>query len=128
MRTFQLNKLVRDEIVPLTLSYGGAVKLKKLDEAAINEALVGKLIEESVELKNSELSVEEIADLQEIIDQLCENLRVSREELIAIQKQKRTEKGGFKNGDFVETVSLPAEHKWAKYYASDPRRFPEITT
>lgn len=71
MRTFQLNKLVRNKIVQFTLDWGGSVRFKKLENDDLNEALVDKLIEEAGELKKSGLSVDEIADLQEIIDQLC---------------------------------------------------------
>jgi predicted house-cleaning noncanonical NTP pyrophosphatase (MazG superfamily) len=125
-RTFKLNKLVRDKIVQLHLDMGGGVEHKTLKGTELNEALVQKLIEEAVELKNSELSAGELADLQEIIDQLAKNLGITEEELAAKQKAKREKTGGFEKGHFINTVTLPADNKWADYYAKDPTRFPEV--
>ena len=102
------------------------MRAKKLTQGNVNGALVEKLIEEAKELKSAKMSVEEIADLQEIIDQICKNLKISSQELAHVQKAKRDKNGGFENGDFIETVTLPADNKWAKYYAADPDRFPEV--
>jgi predicted house-cleaning noncanonical NTP pyrophosphatase (MazG superfamily) len=125
-RTFKLNKLVRDKIVQLHFDTGGEVKYKTLEGEELNQALVRKLTEEAAELRNSELSVGELADLQEIIDQLAKNLGITEEELAAKQKAKREKTGGFEKGHFVDTVTLPADNKWADYYAKDPTRFPEM--
>ena len=89
MRTFKLNKLVRDKIVESTIDHGGTVQYKTLTGKKLNDALVAKLVEETKELQNSNLSVEELADLEEIIEQLAANLGVSKYELAQIQKQKR---------------------------------------
>lgn len=125
-RSFRLNKLVRDKIITSTQDAGGSVQAKRLTQSDFNSVLVEKLIEEAKELKNAEFSVEEIADIQEIIDQICKNLKISPEELIKAQKAKKEKNGGFENGDYIETVTLPADNKWAEYYASDPERFPEV--
>jgi len=117
---------VRDKIITSTQDAGGSVQAKRLTQSDFNSVLVEKLIEEAKELKNAEFSVEEIADIQEIIDQICKNLKISPEELIKAQKAKKEKNGGFENGDYIETVTLPADNKWAEYYASDPERFPEV--
>jgi predicted house-cleaning noncanonical NTP pyrophosphatase (MazG superfamily) len=124
-RTFRLNKLVRDKIVKHHFEMGGRVDYKKLASSEHNKALLTKLIEEAKELRDSNFEVGEIADLQEIIDQLAKNLKLSKKEISAAQTKKRKLNGGFKKGDFINTVTLPADNKWAKYYASDPKRFPE---
>ncbi len=126
MRTFRLHKLVRDKVIQFTVDQGGEVEATKLAGTDFNKALVTKLIEEATELQNAELSVEELADLKEIIDQLCRNMKITPEVFAKIQREKRNKNGGFKNGDFIETVSLPADNKWAAYYASQPERFPEV--
>lgn len=126
-RTFRLNKLVRDKLVQINLDMGGEVDFKILGSDKLNQALVQKLIEEARELKNSELSAEELADLQEILDQLIRNLKVSKAEIKSIQAKKNVKNGGFKNGHYIKTLTLPADNKWAKYYAADPQRFPEVT-
>jgi predicted house-cleaning noncanonical NTP pyrophosphatase (MazG superfamily) len=125
-RTFKLNKLVRDKIARSTQEQGGTVDYRTLKNKELTEALLTKLIEEANELKTSDFTVGELADLQELIDALIEHLGISKTELANNQKKKRNRNGGFKKGHFIDTVTLPADNKWAKYYAADPKRFPEI--
>ena len=125
-RTFKLNKLVRDGIIEFTIGYGGSAKYKVLKGHKLNEALIDKLIEEARELKNEGLSVEELADLQEIISQLAKNLKITDTEIAEAQAKKRAKNGGFTEGHFIKTLTAPANSKWAGYYGSDPKRFPEV--
>lgn len=125
-RTFKLNKLVRDNIVQIHLDMGGQLTYKVLPRERQTAALLKKLIEEVKELQAGQLSIGEIADLQEIIDQIISNLDLSKKEIAVIQAKKRRSNGGFKKGHYIKTVSLPADNKWAHYYANDPARFPEI--
>ncbi len=125
-RTFELNKLVRDKIVQHNLNMDGAVKYKTLSGNKLTNALLTKLIEEANELKGSNLKVGELADLQELVDALSKHLGVSKADLSKRQKDKRKQNGAFKKGHFIDTVTLPADNKWAKYYATDPKRFPEV--
>lgn len=126
MRTFQLDKLVRDNIVPFTKARGGSADYELLEREALQKALVEKIIEEAKELQDGDLSVDELADLQEIIDELTTQIGSSRKQVAEKQAKKRTMNGGFSKGHYVKTVTLPAENKWAKYYASNPERFPEV--
>ena len=127
-RTFKLNKLVRDNIVKYHLEIGGAgsVKYRTLSADKLTKALLTKLKEEANELKTSDLSVGEIADLQELVEALAAHLGVDQKDLAKRQTEKRKHNGAFKKGHFIDTVTLPADNKWAKYYAADPKRFPEI--
>jgi len=125
-RTFKLNKLVRDNIVQLHFDLGGEVKYKTLTGKKLTDALLKKLIEEATELKTSNLSIGELADLKELVDALAAHLGTEKSYLSKRQAVKRKQNGGFKKGHFIDTVTLPANNKWAKYYAADPKRFPEI--
>jgi predicted house-cleaning noncanonical NTP pyrophosphatase (MazG superfamily) len=125
-RTFRLDKLVRDTVVDSTIAVGGRVDYQTLEGQALWDALVSKLLEEARELQQTQLSIEELADVQEVLETLRENLNISREALQEVQDEKRRNKGGFKKGHFINTVTLPADNKWAAYYAADPTRFPEI--
>lgn len=125
-RTFVLNKLVRDKIVAANEAAGATVEHKVLSGYELNKALVDKLVEEAKELQADEVSANELADVQEIINQLCENLGISKDELATTQKAKRDKNGGFKNGDYIGTLSLPETSEWVEYYAQDPDRFPEM--
>ena len=125
-RTFKLNKLVRDKIVQLHFDMGGEVIYKTLTGKKLTDALLKKLIEEASELKTSNLSVGELADLKELVDALAAHLGTEKGYLSKRQAVKRKQNGGFKKGHFIDTVTLPANNKWAKYYGADPKRFPEI--
>ena len=125
-RTFKLNKLVRDEIVQSTEVQDGVVNYKKLSGTELTAALIQKLAEEIEELKGANFSASELADLKEIIEQLAKNLKITDEQLKAVQTKKRQDNGAFEKGHFIKTLTLPADNKWAKYYAADPKRFPEV--
>jgi predicted house-cleaning noncanonical NTP pyrophosphatase (MazG superfamily) len=123
-RTFRLNKLVRDNIVQNHLDEGAKVASRKLKKDEKTGALVNKIIEEITE--GTDLS--ELADVQEALDQLIIEKGFTKEEVATAQAEKRQRNGGFEKGDYIETETWPAGHKWAEYYAADPNRFPEITT
>jgi len=125
-RTFRLDKLVRDKIVQSTKDQGGEVNYKTLSAKKLTNALLKKLIEEATELKTSDLSVGELADLKELVDALVAHLGIEKSFLSKRQAVKRKQNGGFKKVHFIDTVTLPANNRWAKYYAADPKRFPEI--
>lgn len=126
-RTFKLNKLVRDRIVEHHISMKGQVKYKTLTGNKLTQALLNKVVEEVKELKVSDLKAAEIVDLKELVDALAYHLvTVTPAELKKLQADKRLKNGAFKKGHFIDTVTLPTDNKWAKYYAADPKKFPEI--
>lgn len=125
MRTFELNKLVRDGIVDDHRAQGGEVDYDILTGSAKTKALLEKLLEEAKEMLEGSVTLEELSDIQEIIDTLMAQIEVSREELGVAQEQKRRRVGGFAGGWFVRRVRMP-EGQLSDYYASNPNRFPEI--
>lgn len=130
-RTFRLDKLVRDGIVSGTIAGGGEVVRRDLRTPEERKgALIEKLIEEAKELLGADAVTtgSEIADLQEVVDQLAHDAGLSKGEIAALQKQKRDRVGGFENGDFIETVTLLEGNPWIAYYAADPEKYPEVET
>jgi predicted house-cleaning noncanonical NTP pyrophosphatase (MazG superfamily) len=125
-KTFKLNKTVRDKIVEDHISGGATVKHHKLSKAEKRSALLNKLIEEAKECLSSEDLLSELADMQEVIDQLAKDESLTKGQISAEQSKKRDKNGGFEKGDYISQETWPADHKWAKYYAADPKRFPEI--
>lgn len=117
---------MRDKIIELTEGYGGSVEYEILKGRKLNQALIDKLIEEAEELKVSELSAGELADLQEILSQLAKNLKITDTQIAQAQVKKRAKNGGFTKGQFIKILTAPAGNKWADYYGSDPKRFPEL--
>ena len=121
-RTFKLNKLVRDKIVPDHIEHGAEVVHRVLSKEEKIQALAAKIIEEVSE----GVGLDELADAQEALDQLIVEQGLTKEQVAAAQADKRAKNGGFKNGDFIDTETWPADHKWAEYYAAEPDRFPQI--
>lgn len=121
-RTFKLNKLVSDKIIHDHGQNGAKVIHRQLSKDEKVKALAGKIIEEISE--GTDLS--ELADVQEALDQIMKDQGVTKEQVAKAQETKRIKNGGFENGDFIDTETWPANHKWAEYYAKEPDRFPEI--
>lgn len=127
MRTFRLDKLVRDKLVLMMQEMGQAVKYRVLDDEEYQQALQDKLVEETSEFNfKSPTALDELADLKAVIDQAAVELGSSPEELQKLQDKKAANKGGFADKLFVETVSMPDDDPWAAYYAAEPERFPEV--
>ncbi|HET7529020.1 MAG TPA: hypothetical protein VFJ84_02210 [Candidatus Saccharimonadales bacterium] len=126
-RTFRLNKLVRDKLVKINIDMGGEVDYSVLSGEKLNKELLKKLVEEAKELEaEAEISAGELADLQEILDQLIKNYGLTKADIKAKQAKKRVANGGFREGHYIKKLTLPADNKWADYYAADPKRFKEI--
>ncbi len=127
-RTFRLNKLVRDEIVPDIIRGGGeVVRVQLQTREQKRQALLAKIVEEAQEFGVSS-TVSEVADLQEAVDQLVANEGFTPEEVRQKQDEKREKVGGFGRGYFIETVTLPDDNQWVPYYAADPEKYPEVGT
>jgi predicted house-cleaning noncanonical NTP pyrophosphatase (MazG superfamily) len=124
-RTFVLDKLVADGIVESTEKQGGIVNYEVLEGQALLDALVNKLAEEIAEYKESR-DPKELAQVHAVFRELVTRLGMTIDELDDLESRNQDKIGGFKMGHYVHTITLPANNKWAEYYAADPTRFPEI--
>lgn len=126
MRSFRLNKLIRDAVFDNMQVLGEIIEYRVLTKPELIQALHNKLIEESGEFNpKSEEPLRELADLQEVIDSLTYALGANPRKLRAIQKAVRAKRGSFTKRIFVETVTLKDDDPWVEYYASHTSRFPE---
>lgn len=88
------HKLVRDNIPELITSKGEKVVTHIADEKEYEEKLIEKLDEEVVEF-NSDRTIEELADILEVVYAIGEYNGVSKEKLEEIRLKKREARGGF---------------------------------
>jgi|GEM_PF-1257236 len=106
----EFNKLVRDKI-PSNIERGGEVVSKaRLVGEPFLRALREKLAEEAFEVldaSDQDSIVAELADVTEVIDAILALLKVSRDELIHRQKEKRQKAGGFEDGIVLLKTSNP---------------------
>lgn len=95
------NKLVRDKIPEIIVSKGGAPITHIADDKEYWEKLREKLQEEVGEFLESE-TVEEIADVQEVIEAIINYKKFNQAELSKIKEEKVNERGAFKEKIILE--------------------------
>lgn len=96
----QYNKLVRDDIPLIIAKDGKVVTYRILTEAEYIEALEKKLDEEIAELHESK-SLEELADVCEVLSSLRNALGFSDDQLVEARLAKHNKRGGFDNKIFL---------------------------
>ncbi len=119
------NKLVRDKIPEVIEKDGHKAKFKTLSEKAYLSALDKKLLEEVKEYQVDK-SLEEMADVLEVLYAICSARGYKIDELEAKRVEKHMNRGGFEKRLFLEyveddeanqigTVSdMKALKKWSK--------------
>ena len=94
------NKLVRDQIPDIIRASGKEPVIRTLDDGEYFRCLNEKLDEEVAEF-HADRTVEELADILEVVFALTEALGVSREELMQIYGKKHSTRGGFQDRLFL---------------------------
>lgn len=103
-RTMKYDKLVRDKIPNILDAQGKNYSTRQCqDDFEKFEYLKRKLIEEVDEFMQSP-SIEELADIQEVILSLSTHLGVSRRALEAARKTKAVHRGAFEDSLILEEV------------------------
>lgn len=97
------NKLVRDKIPQIIEQSEKKAIIEEVSGKEYLELLNAKLAEELKEYLESE-SIEELADLVEVVCAILEHKDVSLEEFEVIRKQKVQERGAFKDKSLLKEV------------------------
>lgn len=94
----EYNKLVRDRIPEILLEAGINFKISTLSATEYRQLLRKKIIEEAQEIAEADAEhlLTELADLYEVLDALIETYGLSLDAILKEQKQRRIERGGFK--------------------------------
>jgi len=95
------NKLVRDKIPEHIKSKGGVPVTHIADDAEYWQKLKEKLLEEIEEFSKDE-SIEELADIFEVLDAIADYKRFKKEDLERIKEKKSEERGVFKKKIILE--------------------------
>lgn len=97
------NKLVRDKIPEIIRADNATPVVRVLDEQEYLTELVKKLKEETVEFE-ADNSLEELADIQEVVNALTVAIGNTAIELEDLRAQKADERGGFEEKIFLEST------------------------
>lgn len=99
------NKLIRDKIPNKIKSNGEKAIIKILNDEEYKCELYKKLLEESQEVINSkgtDETLEELADVIEVIKSIAELENRNLDDIIEKANQKRLKRGGFEKRIFLE--------------------------
>ena len=96
-------KLVRDKIPEMIKKKGGVPIIRIAEESEYWQKLKAKLLEEVREFLKEEKK-EEIVDLLEVIDAICEYKKFVRSELVRLKRKKARQRGTFKKRIILEKV------------------------
>lgn len=129
------NKLVRDKIPEIIENNGQVPKSHILSDEDYNVELDKKLLEEVYEYQ-ADKSLEELADILEVLYAICNARGYTIKELEEKRKEKYIERGGFENKIFLESVEdsspktkvgtvsdIKAIKKWNKLSQDSKERF-----
>ena len=106
MAVIQYSKLVRDRIPDVIRNAGKVPVTDILSSNVMPDALKSKLQEEVSEFLESD-SVEEIADILEVLHGIVFSKGITWEEVEAVRVHKRDERGGFEKGIRLLEVREP---------------------
>jgi predicted house-cleaning noncanonical NTP pyrophosphatase (MazG superfamily) len=95
------NKLVRDKIPEYIKSRGGMATTHIADDAEYWQKLKEKLLEETNEFIEAE-TIEEMADILEVIDAIFICKKLDRQELENVKAKKAEERGRFNEKIILE--------------------------
>ena len=99
------NKLVRDNIPDIIASNGEEAVIKVLDDYEYKKELYKKLLEETNEVissKGSNETIEELADVLEILSAIAKLNGKMLDDVVEAAKQKKLKRGGFEKRIFLE--------------------------
>ena len=99
------NKLVRDKIPEIIENSGKTCVTRILSDDEYLKELDIKLNEEVAEYQ-ADKSLEEMADVLEVLQAICIDRGYSLEQLEEVRKKKADERGGFKNKIYLEHVNI----------------------
>jgi predicted house-cleaning noncanonical NTP pyrophosphatase (MazG superfamily) len=103
-KVIKFNKLVRDRIPEIIKNDGWTPIIKILKDKEFFNALKNKISEEAEELikaRSREDIINEIIDIQELLDVLGIELKLSKLKVKNLQKIKNKKRGGFKKKLFL---------------------------
>jgi predicted house-cleaning noncanonical NTP pyrophosphatase (MazG superfamily) len=128
-RAFLQNKLWRDLAIEMLEREGSIVHWTQLDDERFKQELRTKLMEEAQEVVQSHSNEElrdELGDLLDVVDLICQAHGVSLEEVHRVRAIKRSQRGGYEGRKYV-TIAEHLEGSFGlRYCLAAPNKYPEV--
>ena len=100
---YNYNKLIRDKNVEIIENLGMKASFEILDDVRYGQELHKKLLEEVNEYL-ADYSIEEMADVMEVIMAILKFRGITFEQVQKVMEEKRNRKGAFENKVFLKQV------------------------
>ena len=107
-QSLEFNKLVRDKIPEKIRRNGEEAVTAQLDKNILSRLLKRKLVEEALEVLDSEEEedlVVELADILEVLDGILGQHQIDIQTVLQQKQKKREKAGGFEKGVYLKTTS-----------------------
>ena len=98
------NKLVRDRIPEILESKGKKYTVRQIEEGFEKGSYLRKKLVEEADEFLKQPCIEELADVQEVVFALAENMGYSRAHLETFREEKAASRGAFKDNWILEEV------------------------
>lgn len=129
MARFRFSKLVRDRIPEVLEGMQITPSLRHVGGPELMQALLDKLQEELIELKEATAladQMEELADMLEVIRAYAATQSISWGQIEARRVAKASARGAFKDGIFIDHVTVDNANPEIAKYRARPTDFPEL--
>ena len=107
-QNLEFNKLVRDKIPEKIERNGEEAVTAQLDKSILSRLLKRKLVEEALEVLDSESEedlIVELADILEVLDGILGQHQIDLQTVLHEKEKKREKSGGFEKGIYLKTTS-----------------------
>jgi predicted house-cleaning noncanonical NTP pyrophosphatase (MazG superfamily) len=113
-RRYVTNKIIRDGLLKTNGKYYQEY-IHITDTRILKDLLKKKLVEEAnevLEARDVPYIIEELADVNEVIQSIMKIYGISKYQVELARTVKRESKGGFDEGLYLQTFSVPAEDNY----------------
>ena len=125
MKRYQFNKLIRSNLPKRMRKEGIKLSILNLNQDGFAKALKSKLVEESLEVKDTNSRdhlIKELADVMEVIKSLTSIYNISKEEINREQLLKSKINGHFSPRNFIKYIKVPENNSKMIRYLEDKNR------
>lgn len=123
MPRYRFRRWGRARMVEWLEARGHKVEYKNVSDSEYQQALQEKIAEEGAEVadaKTRDEIIEELADVTETIDALCQHLSIDSHDIERVKQRKIAERGTIEGGVLLTGTWVPRGSKEHQYFLDRP--------